>query len=105
MALTRPRRQSTEPLAPALTFYFMTGEHTVAPRRLPGWFALIVELSEADIKALWILHKRELLAEARAAAFKPFGVLAFDRADPSLPAANDPARDRWAEAFSRVHGY
>jgi hypothetical protein len=64
-----------------------------------------VIIDKADIKALWMLHKRELLAEARAAGFRPFGVLAFDRAEPSGEERDDAARVRWADAFCGAHGY
>lgn len=108
MGLTRPRRQTVEPLTPCMKFYLMVGAPDTsnhAPVRLAGWLDCLLVEHDA-LASLWQAHRGELTAEAKAARFVPAGVLWFERWEPCgdlLPP--DAERAAWSEAFCERHGY
>ena len=104
----RRKRASHAQLSPSWRHYLMCGAHddsNIAPARLPGWLEMLTSRDE-EVAAVWAQHRAELLGEARAAGFEPFGAL-FEReggdADDVMPP--DPARLAWSEAFCAAHKY
>jgi len=89
------------PVSPAIFFYLMVGQY---PPRVPGWPG-VWNLSQQDREAVWRAHRRDLLADGKAAGFTPWAARALDGVETAEARDEAAAREAWITAFVGRWGY
>jgi hypothetical protein len=65
----------------------------------------VLTTRDDDVLTCWNSHRTELLEEAQAAGFQPFGVLLEGQGDVDDVLPPDAAREAWSTAFCKELGY
>jgi hypothetical protein len=100
--MTERRTHAGAPLTACMRHYLMAGWPDAT--RLPGWLDCLLVEPDA-LEQLWRLHRRELIAEAKAGRFAPAGLLWFERQEPCGNVPPDAERAAWSSRFCAEWGY